>query len=325
LNTFAGDPGCGKSSLVTALAGELRLPIVLVPLNSRQMSDRSLLDTLTASPKDSIILIEDVDCAFGSRESKSTNGAIRYNGQVYISPAPGGMGVTLSGLLNALDGVAAQEGRLVFMTTNHRDQLDQALIRPGRVDVEVCLENASKHGAGELFDQFYGNTEPGTRSFHSDEIITARTAFLKEVEDGVHSYAKLQGVLMDARDDPSHAAKLMRAVAESTKDEREEKPDVVEGTYNFGVGCDGCGEMPIFGGRYKCQICPNFDLCTACYEKQVHKEHSFIHFSAAASAPVMLAAQQYATKVDEEKSSTSDDVKPLLEEALPSNGLEEQK
>ena len=55
-------------------------------------------------------------------------------------------GVTFSGLLNAIDGVASQEGRLFFMTTNHIEKLDPALIRPGRCDVKVrnpflCLDS----------------------------------------------------------------------------------------------------------------------------------------------------------------------------------------
>ena len=40
-------------------------------------------------------------------------------------------GVTFSGLLNAIDGVAAQEGKILFVTTNHIERLDEALIRPG--------------------------------------------------------------------------------------------------------------------------------------------------------------------------------------------------
>ena len=46
-------------------------------------------------------------------------------------------GVTLSGLLNALDGVAAQEGRILFATTNRYDSIDEALCRAGRMDVHV--------------------------------------------------------------------------------------------------------------------------------------------------------------------------------------------
>lgn len=43
--------------------------------------------------------------------------------------------LTLSGLLNAIDGVASAEDRILFMTTNYIEQLDEALIRPGRVDL----------------------------------------------------------------------------------------------------------------------------------------------------------------------------------------------
>ena len=45
--------------------------------------------------------------------------------------------VTFSGLLNALDGVRSQEGRILMMTTNHREKRDPALLRPGRADVHV--------------------------------------------------------------------------------------------------------------------------------------------------------------------------------------------
>ena len=63
--------------------------------------------------------------------------------------------VSLSGLLNALDGVGAQEGRILFATTNHYDALDPALCRPGRMDVHVEFKLASQFQAGELFRHFY--------------------------------------------------------------------------------------------------------------------------------------------------------------------------
>lgn len=52
--------------------------------------------------------------------------------------------VTFSGLLNAIDGVASQEGRLVFFTTNHENRLSKALVRPGRVDVAVKIDLATR-------------------------------------------------------------------------------------------------------------------------------------------------------------------------------------
>ncbi|KAF5374504.1 hypothetical protein D9615_009133 [Tricholomella constricta] len=67
--------------------------------------------------------------------------------------------LSLSGLLNALDGVAAAEGRLLFATTNHLDRLDPALSRPGRMDVWVEFKNASKWQAEALFRNFFPSTE----------------------------------------------------------------------------------------------------------------------------------------------------------------------
>ncbi len=63
--------------------------------------------------------------------------------------------ITLSGLLNALDGISAQEGRLLFATTNRYHSLDPALIRPGRMDIHVEFRLASQHQARELYKRFY--------------------------------------------------------------------------------------------------------------------------------------------------------------------------
>ena len=67
--------------------------------------------------------------------------------------------VTFSGFLNALDGVASGEERIIFMTTNHHEKLDPALIRPGRVDLSVFVDDASPTQARTLFTRFYGGSE----------------------------------------------------------------------------------------------------------------------------------------------------------------------
>ena len=63
--------------------------------------------------------------------------------------------ISLSGLLNAIDGVASHEGRVLIMTTNKPESLDDALIRPGRVDLQVAFQNATSEQAGELFRRMY--------------------------------------------------------------------------------------------------------------------------------------------------------------------------
>ena len=63
--------------------------------------------------------------------------------------------MTFSGFLNALDGVASGEERIVFMTTNHAERLDPALIRPGRVDLAELIDDARPEQARRLFLRFY--------------------------------------------------------------------------------------------------------------------------------------------------------------------------
>ncbi|KAI7524584.1 hypothetical protein KC331_g18001 [Hortaea werneckii] len=70
-----------------------------------------------------------------------------------------GTGISLSGLLNAIDGVASHEGRVLIMTTNHPDQLDAALVRPGRVDRKVEFRLALKDQIQELFVRMYAASE----------------------------------------------------------------------------------------------------------------------------------------------------------------------
>lgn len=71
--------------------------------------------------------------------------------------------VTFSGFLNALDGVASGEERIIFMTTNHLEKLDPALIRPGRVDLNVLVDDALPAQAKTLFARFYGESDETSR------------------------------------------------------------------------------------------------------------------------------------------------------------------
>ncbi|KAF8473603.1 hypothetical protein BDZ91DRAFT_715044 [Kalaharituber pfeilii] len=63
--------------------------------------------------------------------------------------------ISFSGLLNAIDGVASHEGRILIMTTNHRERLDPALIRPGRVDVQIEFGYANKETIRRVFTELY--------------------------------------------------------------------------------------------------------------------------------------------------------------------------
>lgn len=140
-----GPPGCGKTSFITALAGELEYSIAVLNISDRSMSDDRLQHRLADAPENSIILLEDVDAAFVSRDDNPQLEAA-YQGLNRI---------TFSGLLNAIDGVTSTEGRILFMTTNYLDRLDSALIRPGRVDLKQYVGHCSHIQLSKMFKRFY--------------------------------------------------------------------------------------------------------------------------------------------------------------------------
>lgn len=149
-----GPPGCGKSSYITALAGEIEFGICLLNLSERGLTDDRLNHLMNVAPQQSIILLEDIDAAFVSREdTKQQKAAFEGLNRV-----------TFSGLLNCLDGVASTEARIVFMTTNYLDRLDPALIRPGRVDVKEYVGYCSRHQLEQMFMRFYTGEEATSNS-----------------------------------------------------------------------------------------------------------------------------------------------------------------
>jgi chaperone BCS1 len=156
-----GPPGSGKSSFIQALAGELDFGVAIINLSERGMTDDKLALLLTKLPPRTILLLEDADAAFRNRRQVEVDGY-------------GGATVTFSGLLNALDGVAAGEERIAFLTTNHIDRLDEALIRPGRVDMTVRIGEATRHQAAQMWDRFYGDI---------DKDGKGRARFLQKLEE----------------------------------------------------------------------------------------------------------------------------------------------
>lgn len=142
-----GPPGGGKSSFIQSLAGELDYNIAMLNLSERGLTDDRLSYLLTIIPRRTLVLLEDADAAFSNRRTQTD--ADGYQGA----------NVTFSGLLNALDGVASAEERVLFLTTNHVERLDAALVRPGRVDMTVRVGDATRWQADKLWVRFYGELE----------------------------------------------------------------------------------------------------------------------------------------------------------------------
>lgn len=169
--------GCGKTSFITALAGELEYSICVLNLSERGLTDDRLNHLMNIAPNQSIILLEDIDSAFVSREDNSQS-KVAYDGLNRV---------TFSGLLNMLDGVASSEARILFMTTNYLERLDPALIRPGRVDFKEYIGYATDLQIVRAFKKFYPQLTDET----AYQFLQKVRSFNKPV-----SVAMLQGYFM---------------------------------------------------------------------------------------------------------------------------------
>jgi chaperone BCS1 len=161
---FHGPPGTGKTTTISALASYFKADIFYLSLTSSDVSDNGIADIMQNVKKGAFIVIEDIDAVKSSqRETKESAKA----------------DVSFPALLNALDGIGSQEGRIVFMTTNHREKLDKALIRPGRIDCQTYFGYASQHQMIEMFRRFYPGEGKETelrfleKYGHQKELTTA--------------------------------------------------------------------------------------------------------------------------------------------------------
>ena len=170
-----GPPGSGKSSAIAALAAHFQMDLAVMNLASSNLDDDKLCNLLSYVPSTAIVLIEDIDCISLSRDKKEKSEENK---------------LTFSGLLNAIDGVAAGEGRILFLTTNRHEVLDPALVRPGRVDLRYEIGAPDRQQALRMFNRFF-----------LDASDLQGLDFVHSLGDlGKLSMADIQGILIKAPD-----------------------------------------------------------------------------------------------------------------------------
>jgi chaperone BCS1 len=214
-----GPPGTGKSSMCFAIAGLLWLDIYTVSLNSRKLDEDSLVSLFQSLPKRCIMLLEDVDNAGISQEGNRRMNYPSNTGRaenLLQENESDGAGISLSALLNCLDGVAAQEGRILIMTTNHLEKLDPALIRPGRVDKRYHFDFVDTMSVKQLFRAFFDDgslfsssitaeREPSDRSTWGNSVSELSGQFADIVSPSQLTAAEINNYLMGFRDNPEMA------------------------------------------------------------------------------------------------------------------------
>merc|ERR1712038_1101637 len=146
-----GPPGTGKSTLIAGIANKLHLNLCIVEFSSDDMSDSRLITQLSKIPGRSIVVMEEIDMALPSKDRRKQMEKKKEELNQYGPVTK----VTLSGVLNALDGLFTSESQIVIMTTNYIDNLDPALIRPGRVDQKFFLGNCNSEQVKEMLKASY--------------------------------------------------------------------------------------------------------------------------------------------------------------------------
>lgn len=159
-----GPPGTGKTSLVAAMANFLEFDLYDLDL-SAVTSNSQLRRLLLETRRRSLIVIEDIDRCIHAverynrrlAEHGSSNGTIRLGDLESDDDDRSGTGeLSLSGILNFMDGLWSSCGqeRLMVVTTNHKDRLDRALLRPGRLDVHIHLSYCRVHALRTLANNY---------------------------------------------------------------------------------------------------------------------------------------------------------------------------
>jgi len=187
-----GPPGTGKTSLVTALASELSLNVCVLSLASPNVTDEKIGNLLASVPRRSVILIEDVDAFFQQR-----------------AKADSGVKVSYSGFINALDGVAAHEGSVVFLTTNHPQLIDEAAIRSGRVDFRLELGLCDRSQLERMFRKFFDDGEAAAR--FADAVAADRWSPAQVQERLLKAASADEAIGLFAERPPAEMVDLRRA------------------------------------------------------------------------------------------------------------------
>ncbi|KAF2198815.1 P-loop containing nucleoside triphosphate hydrolase protein [Delitschia confertaspora ATCC 74209] len=242
---FHGPPGTGKTSLSFALAGIFGLDIYCVSLMEPKMTESDLLKMFNNLPRRCVVLLEDIDSAGLRRRDNSSSkdepsgpndndsaidcssaasvvdaGSLKGEDSIKVSDLAKALttaqpksNISLSGLLNAIDGVATHEGRVLIMTTNHAEHLDSALLRPGRVDMQIRFTLATKQQARDIFIRMYSDDrtkKTDTDDYDSEldvpeNVRELAEQFAERIPECRLSPAEVQGFLLTRKKEPERA------------------------------------------------------------------------------------------------------------------------
>lgn len=176
-----GVPGCGKTSFIKALANKTKRHIIDIKLNGdvnlselkELFLDEKLNENLIIPIDKRLYVLEDID-VMGNIVHKRKNDIVedkKEKNEIKDDTTIVGKELlkifntpqepfkkennNMSYLLNILDGLQENPGRIIVMTTNHIDKIDPAIIRPGRIDINLEFKHAKKYIIEEILSHYW--------------------------------------------------------------------------------------------------------------------------------------------------------------------------
>ncbi|PWA71656.1 AAA+ ATPase domain-containing protein [Artemisia annua] len=179
-----GPPGTGKSSLIAAMANHLKFDIFDLQLMNVK-DNSSLKDILLETSNRSILVIEDIDCSIvPDRKEPSSSSESHRDGPKDSIKLTNQM-FTLSGLLNFIDGLwsCCGDERIIVFTTNHKERLDPALLRPGRMDMHINMSYLTMDGFKTLAANYLNIHDDHRRFREIKQLIKSKKVTPAEVAE----------------------------------------------------------------------------------------------------------------------------------------------
>ena len=200
---FHGEPGCGKTSTIKAIANMTKRHIASVPLKNVCTTEDLMkvfygvkINERKIPVRRRLYVLEDIDCADfketvlrrdkKERMVEETKTVVKGpDGIVAMMDEPPRNRLTLASLLEVFDGVMEVPGRMMVITTNHPEKLDKALIRPGRIDLNLEFGKCSNKDVADIYKNFYNKD--------LDMNLDAE----KEMMDGVWTPAEVMQIFLN--------------------------------------------------------------------------------------------------------------------------------
>jgi hypothetical protein len=210
---FYGTPGTGKTSAIKAIAKYMNMSLIMVPMN--QINSKKRLKKFFQTDSYSgneipynkrIYVLEEIDASNWGKIIRKRTGSICEESQITASTAANPSTIiinsrdepsrskkddeplTLGAILEVIDGIIETSGRIIIMTTNHKELIDPALLRPGRIDFELEFKKLRRCDVASIYEKMYSLPMP--------------EATLRKINDYTYSQAEISRLIFKHNTNP---------------------------------------------------------------------------------------------------------------------------